>query len=164
MITADAFKAALAQFAAGVTVVTTYNEDGEHFGMTASSFTSVSLDPSLVAVNVAKKAGIHDTLMSAGKFGVSIIGVDQAYIGEVFAGFHKDVEDRFSVCETITAETGCKLIPSALAYLDCNVWKAVDAGDHTIFIGEIMASGTTERRDPVMWYDRGWKKLVPAND
>ncbi len=164
MITPEAFKAALAQFAAGVTVVTTINEDGEPLGMTASSFTSVSLDPPLVAVNVAKKAGIHDVLLGAGKFGVSIIGVDQAYIGEVFAGFHKDVEDRFSVCETITAETGCQLIPSALAYLDCTTWKAVDAGDHTIFIGAVVASGANERRDPVLWYDRGWKKLVPTTD
>ncbi len=154
----DTFRQALGQWPSGVTVVTTL-VDGEPHGMTASSFSSVSLDPPLVSVCVARHAASHDRIRNAGVFAISILAKDQVEAGMRFAGM-LDVEDRFAGVATSTAATGAPHLDAALAWLDCRVWAAHDGGDHTIFVGEVLAAGAADGRAPLLYHDRAWGQFA----
>lgn len=154
----DVFRAALGQWPSGVTVVTTLL-DGTPHGMTASSFSSVSLDPPLVSVCVAHHVASHDLIADAGVFAVSILAKDQVDDGMRFAGM-LGVEDRFDGVEVHTAVTGAPMLDRSLAWLDCKVWATHDGGDHTIFVGEVVAAGTKEGRAPLLYHDRAWGQFA----
>ena len=110
------FKAVMGQWPSGVTVVTTVDEDGPT-GMTASSFSSVSLNPSLISICIAKHLPTHARLQKAGVFAVNILSKDQINDGLRFAGMLKDVTDRFEGIETHTAETGSPLLSDSLGWV-----------------------------------------------
>lgn len=125
---------ALGHFATGVTVVTLWH-DGEVHGMTANSFTSVSLDPPLLLVNIAKGNRTHDLVTQIGRFGVNILGEE-----------HEDVSTHFAQAgERETPESirfqssngGSPIMDGAIAWFDCTVWNSYDGGDHTIFVGHV---------------------------
>ncbi len=158
MVDAEAFKQVMGRWPSGVTVVTTVL-DGTPFGMTASSFSSVSLDPPLISVCVAKSAFSHDKIADAGVFGVNILGADQVDHGKRFAGM-LGVDDRFAGVTVETAETGCALLPGAVGWVDCTMWQAVDAGDHSIFIGEVKAAKVNPATAPLLYHSRSWGKFA----
>jgi flavin reductase (DIM6/NTAB) family NADH-FMN oxidoreductase RutF len=148
------FRNTLAQWASGVTVVTT-THDGLRYGMTASSFSSVSLEPPLILICVGKAAFTHDLLLETRTFGVNILSTAQLELGKRFAEKHGDYIDRFSDLDVVTGITGSPLIASALAWLECRTLKAVDAGDHTIFIGEVIDS-KINGGEPLLYANRMW--------
>lgn len=154
----DTFRAALGQWPSGVTVVTTV-VDGTPHGMTASSFSSVSLDPPLVSVCVAHHVTSHDLIAKSGVFAVSILAKDQVDDGMRFAGM-LGVDDRFEGVEVHTSETGAPMLGRALAWLDCRVWAQYDGGDHTIFVGEVLDAGTQDGRAPLLYHDRAWGQFA----
>jgi flavin reductase (DIM6/NTAB) family NADH-FMN oxidoreductase RutF len=157
-VDADTFRAVLAQWPTGVTVVTTVR-DGVPHGMTASSFTSVSLDPPLVSVCIARHVTSHDLIAAGGVFAVSILGKDQVEHGKRFAGM-LDLDDRFADLAVTTAVTGAPVLPEALGWLDCRVWAEYDGGDHTIFLGEVVAAGTDPSTAPLLYHGRTWGQLA----
>ncbi|MEE2961594.1 MAG: flavin reductase family protein [Myxococcota bacterium] len=150
------FKETLASWASGVTVVTTVYGEERH-GLTASAFSSLSMDPPLVLVCVNKGSRSDEAIKQGEAFGVSILGTDQVFWGERFAGFHGDVEDRFDGCETFTRETGSPILTGSLGWLDCRLWAVYDGGDHHIFVGEVVEAGSDAGKKPVMYYDRAWR-------
>ncbi len=154
----DTFRAALGQWPSGVTVVTTLAE-GQPHGMTASSFSSVSLDPPLVSICVGHGVASHDRIAASGHFAVSILAKDGIEHGMRFAGM-VDVEDRFAGVDTMTATTGAPVLADALAWLDCKVWAEHDGGDHTIFVGEVLAAGVAPGRAPLLYHDRAWGQFA----
>lgn len=154
-----AFKAVMGQWPSGVTVVTTVDADGPH-GMTASSFSSVSLEPPLVSVCVAKHLHTHGRLLAAGVFAVNILDKDQVDHGLRFAGMLDEVEDRFDGVEVRTAATGAPLLTGTLGWVDCRVWQAYDGGDHTIFVGEVLAAGTDPAASPLLYHSRSWGQFA----
>lgn len=154
-VDADAFRRVLGQWPSGVTVVSTTVADGWH-GMTASAFASVSLDPPLISVAIGRGARSHDLISDADAFAVSILSKDQVTHGERFAGMHADVEDRTEGIQVETAETGCPVLLDALGWLDCRVWQAYDGGDHTIFVGEVVAAEVNPATAPLLYHDRAW--------
>lgn len=157
-IEADTFKAIMSQFASGVTIVTVQHEDIKH-GLTASSFTSLSLDPPLILVCVGQHLHSHGLIKNSGAFAVNILAQDQQEWGARFA--NPNVEDRYEGIETTTAATGSPILPGCLAWADCELHDAYDAGDHTIFIGKIVAGdANTESGDPLLYYHRAWRKLT----
>ena len=137
---AATFRAALGQWPTGVTLVTTA-VDGQWYGVTASSFSSVSLDPPLVSVCLARSAFAHDLVLASGAFGVTILAKDQAELGQRFARFEAGV-DRFEGASWETASTGSPLLSQALGWLDCVVEHAYSGGDHTIFVGRVESAAT----------------------
>ncbi len=160
-IDAAQFKATLAQWASGVTVVTTAH-DGQYYGMTASSFSSVSLNPPLILICVAKKAHTHDHLVAAGAFGVHILAAHQTDLGKRFAGLLPEITDRFAGLTVITRQTGSPILPDTLAWMDCRIHQAVDAGDHTVVIGEILdAQVASPPADPLLYFSRQWGRFTP---
>ena len=136
--TTSEFRLALGQFATGVTVVTAERAPGRVHGMTANSFTSVSLDPLLILICVNQNAQLLPLVKRQKRFGVNILKDDQRTISEYFARTEEsdETESRLGIRYRWT-ETGIPLLEEALVHLACNVVAFHDAGDHTIFIAEV---------------------------
>lgn len=162
---AQTFKQVMAQWPSGVAVVTSML-DGERVGITASSLSSVSLEPPLVLVCAAKRLHTHDVMVQSGIFAVNILRTDQVEMGKVFAGLYKEVQDRFAGIDTVTQITGAPILSDALAWLDCRIRNAYDGGDHTIFVGEVLAGGTSDTFNrPLVYHNRSWgqfSRQLPA--
>jgi len=151
------FKRAMGQFASGVTVVTTKHGDTP-IGITASSFTSLSLNPPLVLVSLDKKLFTHNVIAESGFFAVNVLSSRQLELGMRFAGMKPEIKDRFAGLDIHTAETGAPLLPNSLAWVDCKVWNMYDGGDHTIFVGEVKALSVSDLDMPLLYHNRLWRR------
>ena len=136
--TSSEFRLALGQFATGVTVVTAERGPGRVHGMTANSFTSVSLDPPLILICVSHTAQLLAMLKRQERFGVNILKDNQRAISEYFACTDEsaETEKRLGIRYRWT-ETGIPLLEDALVHLACDIVDSHVAGDHTIFIAEV---------------------------
>lgn len=152
------FKDVLSHWASGVTVITTLHE-GTPIGVTASAFNSVSLEPPLVLICLAKKLFTHKVIENAGVFAVNILANEQADLGQRFAGLHPRVTDRFEGLKTTTFETGCPILPNVAGWADCRVQHSYDGGDHTIFVGEVLAGGAQDNYAPLLYFHRMWGRF-----
>ena len=123
----------LGQFATGVTVVTTVGQDKRKVGMTANSFTSVSLDPPLILWNIAKTSSNVDDFCKCEHFAINILNDQQHQASNHFA---KSAEDKFSQVHAVEV-LGIPVLSDALATLVCRTYQVVEAGDHYIILGEI---------------------------
>lgn len=139
------FRQVLGHFLSGVTVVAV-RHDGETRGMTASAFSSLSLDPPLVLVCVGHKAHLHALLRADGRFSISILAQDQGPVSNHFAGYAPDVavtwDDTFG---------GTPVVAGALAWLDCAVQELHPGGDHTIVIGRVERAAVADGA-PLAYY------------
>lgn len=153
--TAD-FRAVLGRFTTGITVVTSL-QDGVPHAMTASAFTSVSLDPPLVLVCVDKGVRMHDAMLSCGAWAASVLTGAQRDLAERFARSGRDLFTQFVGVPTIEApKTGCPVIEGALSWLECRTWATYDGGDHTIVVGEVLSLAVDEEAGPdALVYWRG---------
>lgn len=133
--TPDLFRTVAGQFATGVTVVTSVESDGAPCGLTANSFTSVSLDPPLVLVCVAQGSHSHDCILESGRFAVNILDADSHEIADRF--WRMDRARRFEGLKWSPRQTGAPVLDNALGYLDCTVTEVHSAGDHTIILGQV---------------------------
>lgn len=158
VVDSNSFKEALAHWASGVTVLTSVY-DGQLVGMTASSFCSVSLEPPRVLVCVSRKALAHTAVEQSGIFAVNILDKRHLEWGMRFAGQIPGLLDRFAGIDYITAETGAPILPSVNGWLDCRVAFAYDGGDHTIFVGDVVACAAQQEGDPLLYYHRHWRRL-----
>ena len=161
MVDPGTFRDVMAQWPSGVTVVTTL-EDGTWHGLTASSFSSVSLDPPLVSVCLDRRLYSHGLISAGGVFGVNVLAKDQAEVARRFAGMVPGLEvaDRFDGENWTTASTGVPLLDSALGWLDCRVVHEYPGGDHTIFVGEVLAGHAARRTAPLLFHSRGWGQFA----
>lgn len=155
-MTPDDFREALARWASGVTVVATTLE-GRRYGLTASSFTSVSLSPPLVLVCVDRRAESCDALLRSGRFGVSLLAADQQDDALRMARADQDKFDglRFRDGEHL----GQPLLEGALAHLECRLFRADEAGDHLLFLGEVCAVNVAEGA-PLLYFQRRFRGLA----
>lgn len=124
-----ALRSCLGRFATGVAVVSFDGPEGRR-GITVNSFTSVSLEPPLVLVSVAKRARSHDALRDRA-FTVNVLGAEQEALARRFAG-GAEIEPRWVEGEHAPRLAG------VLAHLECRPWRAYDGGDHTLFLGEVV--------------------------
>ena len=150
------FRRALGQFAAGVTVVTTRDEQGRSLGLTVTAFAAVSLEPPLVLVCVDHRSETHAGFRHAGLFGVSILAEGQEEVSRRFAG---GGAGKFKGVDLEKGETGVPLIPGALAHLECRVSATHLAGDHTIYVGEVVSARVRPGR-PLLYHDRDYRRLA----
>jgi flavin reductase (DIM6/NTAB) family NADH-FMN oxidoreductase RutF len=155
-VTPDDFRETLACWASGVTVVATTLE-GRRYGLTASSFTSVSLAPPLVLVCVDRRAESCDALLRSGRFGVSLLAAGSAGRGAPDGPADQDKFDglRFRDGEHL----GQPLLEGALAHLECRLFRADEAGDHLIFLGEVCAVSVSEGA-PLLYFQRRFRGLA----
>ncbi len=149
----------MARFATGVGVVTA-RHGPLLAGMTANAIASISVDPPLMLASIARKAETHGAIIGSHAFAISILSEDQQALAECFA--------RPTTAEKLTgfcgaaweeAETGSPVLEGALAFFDCRLTARHDGGDHTIFLGEIVAAGFREDAEPLLWYASGYRGL-----
>jgi flavin reductase (DIM6/NTAB) family NADH-FMN oxidoreductase RutF len=158
-LTPDLFRRVMGNFATGVTVVTVEREPGKVHGMTANSFTSVSLDPLLVLVCVDQNAQLLSFLKMQRRFGVNILRSDQQALSEHFAKPHPPPEEERQLnVQFDWTDSGIPLLAGVLGQLACNVAAQYMAGDHTIFIGEV-ESMREGQGDPLLYHRRHYRQL-----
>ncbi|UHQ96289.1 flavin reductase family protein (plasmid) [Natrinema halophilum] len=132
-------------------------------GLTANAFTSVSLDPPLVLVSVDHETKTYELLESGevDGFCVNILSADQQFLGEYFAGMADDEESPFESEATTTGPTGAVIFEESLAYIDCEVYDAVEQGDHTLYIGEVQGADVLSEDAEALTFFRGeWGSLA----
>lgn len=147
----------------GVSIVTTQDAHGTQYGMTVSSFTSVSLEPPLVLVCLSKEAHTTQVLLDSRVFGVVLVDEERTDLSVRFAGFDPNFPhetDRFQDLRTFTLLTGAPLLHDAVAVLDCRLWAVYDGSTHNIVVGEVLASQVPEAAaKPLVYYNRGYYSL-----
>jgi flavin reductase (DIM6/NTAB) family NADH-FMN oxidoreductase RutF len=149
------FRQLCGRFVTGVVVITTANEAGRPVGMTANSFTSVSLVPPLVSVNVDHSTAMHVHVTRAPRFALNILESRQEALSRRFATEHPD---RFEGIGYRLSETGLPLLDGALALLECEWHTSFEAGDHTIVVGRVTGGHVNEGR-PLLYYRGGYYDL-----
>jgi flavin reductase (DIM6/NTAB) family NADH-FMN oxidoreductase RutF len=149
------FRRICGKFASGITVATVLDASGAPHGMTANSFTSVSLAPPLVLVCVDHRARILEHFRIGEHFGVNILGASQRHFSDKFAG---SGYDRFEGVEWLAGQTGVPLLPDVLATIECARVKVVTAGDHDIVIGEVLHANCQDG-DPLVFYGSQYRCL-----
>jgi flavin reductase len=153
------FRQTLGAFATGVTVITTRGEDHD-YGMTATAFSSVSLDPPLVLVCVKSGAVGAEVIPRNGVFAVNILGADQEAISNFFASRDRPRgRDAFAEIAHGEVATGAPVLEGVTAFVDCRLVSTHEEGDHLIFIGEVMAVGTYPDVEPLLFYGSRYRLL-----
>ncbi|SEA34105.1 NADH-FMN oxidoreductase RutF, flavin reductase (DIM6/NTAB) family [Thalassobacillus cyri] len=147
------FRTAMGKFATGVTVIVS-EVDGEVHGMTANAFMSVSLDPKLVLISVGSNAKMNKIIQESQKFSVNILSGSQKEMSMIFAGQIK--EERKVNFDTFE---GLPVIENSLVSLACNVYDTHEAGDHTLYIGEVINLNVQDG-EPLAFYEGKYKQVM----
>jgi len=151
------FRNTLGRFATGVTVCTTVNQKGELFGVTANSFSSLSLDPPLVLFCLDLKAMSFDAFGTASHFNINILADDQEELSSHFA---KSGTDKWAGVNFETSESGCPVLPNCIAVLECRKRDIHDGGDHIIIVGEVEKfSNDTDGKRPLLFFQGRYNGL-----
>ncbi len=150
----------MGRFATGVTVVAA-RRGPLLAGMTANAISSISIDPPLMMASLNRKSDTHEAIIESHSFAVSVLGADQQPLADCFA---KPVTEaklrRFCDAPWHEAETGSPILDGVIAYFDCRLVAQHDGGDHTIFIGEIVAAGFEEDAEPLLYYASRYRRLA----
>jgi flavin reductase (DIM6/NTAB) family NADH-FMN oxidoreductase RutF len=151
------FRRACGRFATGITVSTALAADGTPHGFTANSFTSVSMEPPLVLICVDHRANVLRHFEQAAHFGVNILAADQEAVSVRFA---ERGLDRFVGIDWHPGSTGVPLLSGALARFECATRQTIQAGDHTIILGEVLHA---EYQDgaPLLYFSSAYHTLHP---
>lgn len=128
------FRGALSQFATGVTIITTRLADDSFFGLTASSFNSVSLTPPLVLWSLARSASSLPVFSGNSHYVINVLAADQADLAERFS---RRIADRFLGVEFELSHTGLPILKGVAAWFECHNRSRYPEGDHVIFVGEV---------------------------
>jgi flavin reductase (DIM6/NTAB) family NADH-FMN oxidoreductase RutF len=160
-LTPELFRRVAGAFTTGVTVITVEREPGIVHGMTANSFTSVSLEPLLVLVCVSHEARLLSFLKSQRRFGVSILRQEHQALSEHFAKGEQspEAENRLGI-RFLWTPSGVPLLDGALAHLSCNLVAEHPAGDHSIFLGEVESMAYHDG-EPLLFHHGQYRRLAP---
>jgi len=151
----DEFRSALGQFATGVTVITTLDDEGQPHSMTANAFSSICLDPPTVMVCIAHGTNTHGYLEKTNRFGVNILKQEQQDLGEYFA---RRPENRTGDVSYHYSEASDKtpVLDDSMVFFGCEVKGSHVYGDHTIYVGEVKEMRRNEASAPLMFYNSRW--------
>ena len=153
-------RALMGRFATGVTVVAA-RYGPLMAGMTANAIATISIDPPILMASIARKAETHNAIFGSHAFSVSVLADDQQALAECFAQPTTATKlTRFCDAAWHEAETGSPILEGALAYFDCRLTEHHDGGDHTIFLGEIVAAGYREDASPLIWYGSRFHRVA----
>ena len=145
----------LGQFATGVTVVTCMASDGRACGITANSFSSVSLAPPLILWNIAKVSNSLQAYLSARYFALHVLSSEQEDIARHFA---KTDHKSYDAIEHHLSDSNVPILPDVIARFDCQTYEIHDAGDHYIIIGEVL-DHTQSQGDPLLFYNGDYARF-----
>lgn len=152
------FRQTMRSWATGITIVSSEFE-GNHHGMTVSSFTSVSAVPPVICISLNNQARTHQLIQQSGIFAITILEESQGAISDCFAGRVPEEGDRFFGVDTFTLETKAPLITGGIAFFDCKVIQTVSFGQNTVFFGEVLAVKTSGQGRPLLYSNRTYQSL-----
>lgn len=156
----QAMKAVVSLFAAGVTVVTTHHEEGLH-GLTLNAFIFVSMEPPLILVSVDSLTRSAEYIKANRGFAVNFLTDRQEFLSERFAGRAPLVNHRFDGVPYHIEVSGAPILDDVLGWLDCRVEKVIDAGDHILFLGRVVALGEGINENALAYFARKYHSLEP---
>lgn len=158
MSISDDFKEALSCWASGVSVVTT-NADGMLYGLTVSSFSSLSLEPPLVLVCLANTNRLPDLLGQAGAFAVSILARGQERASSYFAQSGRMPTPHFVEIDGEWTDHGQPVVKGAMAWMVCTLHHRIPQGDHTIVVGQVVEARSRPDLEPLLYFRRGYRTV-----
>ena len=150
-LTPQDFRRAWSKFPTGVSLITTRTEDGGPYCTTANAVSSVSLDPLLVHLSLAKSGVTCANVLREGRFGLNVLGEDDEELAIFFSKATSEERQRVPVQHIVT-EHGTVLLDEALTAMDCRVVQRVEAGDHIVFIAEVVQIDVRDGR-PLVFYE-----------
>jgi flavin reductase (DIM6/NTAB) family NADH-FMN oxidoreductase RutF len=151
------FRDAAARFASGVTVAAAAH-DGLHHAITATAFTSLSLDPPMVLLALDRAGQLIGLVRAGGHVGLSVLSVEQEPIGRRASTRGRALHAVVDEAPTTTAVTGAPLLVGALAWFDCEVESISEHGDHAIIVGRVVAAASTDG-EPLLYFARSYHRL-----
>ncbi len=157
-VSPEELRSVLRQWASGVTIVTA-GFDGALHGMTVSSFSSVSLEPPLISVNIERRTRTHALMAEAGAFAVSFLANDQQDLAQHFGGGIPDTDQRLEGVKYRLGSLGSPLLEGCLASLECRVHSTLPAGTHSIFVGELVTWEIQDGKLPLVYWQRDYREL-----
>jgi len=158
MISKSEYRKTLGTFTTGVTIITAQHE-GQLFGFTANSFTSVSLDPPLVLFCVKKDATFVEVIEESRAFGINILSYRQEGLSNKFANPALLNEQRFEGVDIHKSPLSCPIIKGSLAYLDCHQHKVTKVGDHLLVLGKVKHFDRYSDEEPLLYFGGGYRAL-----
>ncbi len=157
---AELIKRFMRAYPQGVCIATT-TYDNRPWGLTVSSFTSISLDPSLIMVSISKGTKSHDAFIGSDNLAVNLLSVGQEELADAFAG-KVPQERRFELVEYRIGKSGAPILNAASGYLDCKKWKVCEAGDHSIVLGEVIDGEVSGVPYPLVYHNRKYTTVATA--
>lgn len=153
-------RAMMARFATGVSVVAA-RHGPLLAGMTANAIASVSIDPPLMLASINRKSETHGAIVGSHSFAVSVLSTDQQALADCFAQPTTAAKlQRFCDAPWHDAETGSPILDGAIAFFDCRLVAQHPGGDHSLFVGEIVAAGFADEGEPLIWFGSAYRRLV----
>lgn len=160
-VEATEFRRVAGCFATGVTIVTCQIGAITH-GITVNSFTSVSLDPPLVLICVDQKARAHDLIREAGTFAVNVLAEHQRELCTYFARrLAPDPDDELRDVPHHPGANGAPLLDGAVAYVECRLTETFRAGDHSIYLGEVVSAEVSSEHPPLVFHRGTFPRITP---
>lgn len=151
------FRQVMGHFATGVTILTSRDAAGQPTGLTANAVCSVSLAPPLVLACVAKSSESHPSFAASRVFTINILGESQEALSRRFA---RSGGEKFEGIGFRVGRNGAAILDGALAHVECELRQELDAGDHTIYVGEAVAVSVSSEEDPLLFYRGGYRNLA----
>lgn len=159
MIDSSLYKQVMGSFPSGVTVITTFNDEGEVVGLTASAFSALSLDPALVLFCPNYSSDSYPQLIKRQQFAIHLLGAEQQALAYAFASKGKD---KGAGLAWQRSELGNPLLEGATAIIECELWREYEGGDHAILVGQVRNLIVPEQDVVPMLYCRGKMSALPA--
>jgi len=150
---------AMRAWTTGVAILTSAHE-GRQYGMTVNSFTSISLEPPLVAVTLKQLTHTHDLVVKSGIFAVTVLAAEQNELSDRFAGKLPNIPDRFEGVTTGRLSLEAPIFTNGLAYFDCRVVNSIPVGENTLFVAEVIAAQGEGQGQPLVYHNRVYWKLT----
>ncbi|PIC63232.1 oxygenase [Sporosarcina sp. P13] len=147
----ELFKQIMGNYPTGVTILTTTDEGGTPLGLTVNSFASVSLEPLMLLWSIDHRVSSLKEFTEGGKFAVHVLAGEQQELCKTFAS---KVEDRFSACEWKLSDNKLPIIEGAFGVFECKTFKTIEAGDHTVLIGEVTDIQIDPEKEPMLYHRR----------
>jgi flavin reductase (DIM6/NTAB) family NADH-FMN oxidoreductase RutF len=153
------YRSVIGHLATGVTVITTAAGE-EMQGMTANAVTSLSLDPTMILICVEKSTHTHGVLERGGVFAVNILGDHQEQVSRLFAKRAEPEINSLRGERFTLGVTGVPVLEDCLAYLECRVAQVFEGGDHSIFLGQVVAASVVQDAEPLLFYRSQYRRLA----
>ena len=155
------FRHALGCYPTGVTIVTAVGPRKEIIGITANSFSSVSLDPPMVLFSLNLRAYSLAAFLSSHHFAVNVLSQEQAQLSNQFA---RALGEKWEGVDYITWDSGCPILKGALASFECKIRHTYRGGDHVILVGEVLRIIAEPEGDPLLFFRGAYRRIAPKDE